>query len=49
MVPRREQNAGLDYEPYLYKTGLFDRAWPQFKTPIETIGSRIERRLASLD
>ena len=24
------------YEPYLYKTGLFDRAWPQFKAPIET-------------
>lgn len=27
---------GVAYEPYLYKTGLFDRAWPQFKTPIET-------------
>jgi len=27
---------GIAYEPYLYKTGLFDRAWPQFKTPIET-------------
>ena len=26
----------IDYQPYLYKTGLFDRAWPQFRTPIET-------------
>lgn len=27
---------GIAYEPYLYKTGLFDRAWPRFKAPIET-------------
>ena len=27
---------GDAYEPYLYKTGLFDRAWPQFKAAIET-------------
>jgi hypothetical protein len=27
---------GINYEPYLYKTGLFDRAWPQFKEPVET-------------
>jgi hypothetical protein len=26
----------ISYEPYLYKTGLFDRAWPQYKTAIET-------------
>lgn len=26
----------IQYEMYLYKTGLFDRAWPQFKRPIET-------------
>ncbi len=26
----------IDYQPYLYSTGLFDRAWPQFKAPIET-------------
>jgi hypothetical protein len=26
----------IAYEPYLYKTGLFDRAWPQFRQPIET-------------
>jgi hypothetical protein len=25
----------IDYSPYLYDTGLFDRAWPQFKAPIE--------------
>jgi hypothetical protein len=27
---------GVDYTPYLYATGLFDRAWPRFRTPIET-------------
>jgi hypothetical protein len=27
---------GIAYQPYLYSTGLFDRAWPQFKTPLET-------------
>jgi hypothetical protein len=27
---------GIAYEPYLYKTGLFDRAWPRYKAPIET-------------
>lgn len=27
---------GIAYEPYLYKTGLFDRAWPHLKAPIET-------------
>lgn len=27
---------GITYQPYLYSTGLLDRAWPQFKTPIET-------------
>ena len=26
----------ISYEPYLYKTGLFDRAWPQYKAAIET-------------
>src|SRR5262249_28193729 len=36
-VVRQELAArGIAYEPYLYKTGLFDRAWPQFKAPIET-------------
>ena len=27
---------GIAFVPYLYKTGLFDRAWPRFKEPIET-------------
>lgn len=27
---------GVTYTPYLYKTGLFDRAWPQFKPAVET-------------
>jgi hypothetical protein len=26
---------GIDYTPYLYATGLFDRAWPQFRRPVE--------------
>jgi hypothetical protein len=26
----------IKFEPYLYQTGLFDRAWPQYKTAIET-------------
>ena len=27
---------GTPYEPYMYKTGLFDRAWPHLRTAIET-------------
>ena len=27
---------GITYEPYLYKTGLLDREWPQFKPLVET-------------
>jgi hypothetical protein len=27
---------GIAYEPYLYNTGLFDRAWPELKPAIET-------------
>lgn len=27
---------GVAYEPYLYNTGLFDRAWPDLRAPIET-------------
>lgn len=27
---------GVAYEPYLYNTGLFDRAWPELRAPIET-------------
>jgi hypothetical protein len=35
-VTRRSlSNEGLMYEPYLYKTGLFDRAWPMLRMPIE--------------
>ena len=26
---------GVEYRPYLYATGLFDRAWPAFREPIE--------------
>jgi hypothetical protein len=27
--------SGIEYRPYLYATGLFDRAWPAFRAPIE--------------
>jgi hypothetical protein len=30
------ETRNIKYEPYLYKTGLFDRAWPQYKAAIET-------------
>ena len=35
----REQLAkiGVDYRPYLYATGLFDRAWPTFREPVERV------------
>jgi hypothetical protein len=26
----------VEYEPYLYKTGLFDRAWPMYRAAIES-------------
>jgi hypothetical protein len=26
---------GVDYRPYLYATGLFDRAWPALREPVE--------------
>jgi hypothetical protein len=26
---------GIDYKQYLYSTGLFDRAWPKFRAPVE--------------
>jgi hypothetical protein len=26
---------GIEYRPYLYATGLFDRAWPAFRGPVE--------------
>jgi len=26
---------GIQYKPYLYSVGLFDRAWPQFRAPVE--------------
>jgi hypothetical protein len=28
---------GVTYEAYLYRTGLFNRAWPRLKKPIETV------------
>jgi hypothetical protein len=36
VVRQTLQARNIAYEPYLYKTGLFDRAWPQYKSAIET-------------
>ena len=31
------EEAGVDgYEPYLYAEGLFERAWPEYRAPVET-------------
>jgi hypothetical protein len=27
---------GIDHEPYMYATGLFDRAWGRYRRPVET-------------
>ena len=29
------QARGIEYTPYMYSTGLFDRAWSQYRRPIE--------------
>ena len=35
-VTRQElAKKGIEYRPYLYATGLFDRAWPTFREPVE--------------
>jgi hypothetical protein len=36
VVRQALERRGVAYTPYLYQTGLFDRAWPKFKAPIET-------------
>jgi hypothetical protein len=36
-VTRQElAKVGVEYKPYLYAIGLFDRAWPRFRSPVET-------------
>jgi hypothetical protein len=42
---------GVAYEPYMYKTGLFNRAWPHLRTPIEThwkpyVDGQVSRQVA---
>jgi hypothetical protein len=35
-ITRQElAKGGVEYKPYLYATGLFDRAWPQFRASVE--------------
>jgi hypothetical protein len=36
VVRRALQARGIAYEPYADKTGMFERAWPHFRAPIET-------------
>jgi hypothetical protein len=37
---------GVEYRPYLYATGLFDRAWPVFREPIEQhVRPFVDRRI----
>jgi hypothetical protein len=40
----------IEYSPYLYDIGLFDRAWPQFKQPIEhTLPAYIDGKASLAD
>jgi hypothetical protein len=36
VVRQALDSRGIVYVPYVYKNGLFDRTWPQFREPIET-------------
>jgi hypothetical protein len=51
--------SGIEYVPYLYSTGLIDRAWPRYRKPIEdhwrpyvegkiTLDEAIARTIAAL-
>jgi hypothetical protein len=33
---RLEATDAGPYEPYLYSEGLFERAWPEYRAPVET-------------
>jgi hypothetical protein len=35
IVQEALRGRGIEYSPYLYSTGLFDRAWPQYRKPVE--------------
>jgi hypothetical protein len=38
---------GIEYQPYLYATGLFTRAWPMFREPIEqTVRPFVDRQIS---
>jgi hypothetical protein len=36
VAERLNEYGSGEYEPYLYRTGLFDRSWPGFREPLET-------------
>jgi polyhydroxybutyrate depolymerase len=35
VAERLSGHRGDEYEPYIYRTGLLDRAWPHLRTPLE--------------
>jgi hypothetical protein len=43
------QKRGIDYSPYLYATGLFDRSWSRYRTTIESQWGPYVEGAASLD
>jgi len=49
-VTRQElAKRGFEYRPYLYATGLFDRAWPALREPIERYVRPFVDRQVTLD
>ena len=42
-LKRALQTRGIDYTPYMYSTGLFDRAWSRYRAAIETHWERYVR------
>jgi len=43
------RSRGIAYTPYLYSSGLFDRAWPTYRKPVETAWQPYVERKTSLD
>lgn len=43
------ERRNISYKPYIYATGLFQRAWPQFQAPVETEWAPYVQGKISLD
>jgi hypothetical protein len=37
------RDRGVDYTPYMYSTGLFDRAWSHYRKPVDEHWGRFIR------